>query len=213
MEITKIFKFEACHSVADAYTDRCDRMRGGLHGHSYVVEVNLEGTIKEDGMVMDFSLVKEKINHIIDAFDHTFVVNNEDRVMVKLAPYLSARFIFFPSNPTAENMAEYFCTYIDLALSDKNFTGTDVKSVTVWETTTGKATGLRHKYGYTENSLPPLLVSAAIAEKWTVSEVVTFEKNNGVILTPFPLIRDLDVEVIESESTLKIIASTIKNCK
>jgi 6-pyruvoyltetrahydropterin/6-carboxytetrahydropterin synthase len=211
-EVTKIFRFEACHSVKDAYTDRCDRVRGGLHGHSYVVEVTLEGNIKADGMVLDFSLLKEKFNHIIDAFDHSFIVNSEDKVMIKLAPYLSARFIFFPSNPTAENMARYFFEYIANGLPRLNYRveseKISIKSVVVWETVTGKATCREREY----KSIPPLLVSFAISEKWNEEELSMFHSNCGVELPAYPLISNLDLETLE-DSSLKIIATTTKNCK
>jgi 6-pyruvoyltetrahydropterin/6-carboxytetrahydropterin synthase len=208
MEITKIFRFEASHSVKDAYTGRCDRMRGGLHGHSYVLELTLEGGPRSDGMVIDFSLVKEKYNHIIDAFDHSFIVNSDDKVMVKLAPYISSRFIFFPHNPTAENMAQYFFDYISKNLR-LEFSGIILSEITVWETVTGKATCVRESLADT----PTLVVSADICSKWKPHELDIFTHSNGVTLTPFQLITDLDLQVIESENTLKIIASLDKNCK
>jgi 6-pyruvoyl tetrahydropterin synthase/QueD family protein len=215
IEITKLFRFEASHSVKGAYTCKCDRERtegvgGGIHGHSYLVELTLKGqTNKEDGMVIDFSLVKDKFNHIFDAFDHSFIINNEDKVLVQLIPHLSSRYIIFTGNPTAENMAEYFFNYIGTALDYNNVY---VQQVTVWETVTGKASKTRESSTYTPPS--PLLISTSISSKWTDVEKTTFTENSGLTLPPIPLISSLGIEVLSSEAEIKIWASTQnnKNC-
>jgi 6-pyruvoyltetrahydropterin/6-carboxytetrahydropterin synthase len=209
MQITKILRFEACHSVKDAYTCRCDRERtdntgGGLHGHSYVVEITLDGRIKNDGMVLDFSLLKEHFNYIVDAFDHTTVVNREDKVMKQLIPYLSSRYIIFDTNPTAENMALYFFKYIAACLPTFNHEVT-VHSVTVWETVTGKATCTEAFPG-----VPPMYISASIANNWNEAQKHNFLENNGLVLKPTLLIKDIDIqphEVFGREDSIRIIAT------
>src|SRR5690349_7648862 len=70
--ITKIFRFEAAHRLAD-HQGKCAR----LHGHSYKIEVTLRGPVKDipgesdHGMVMDFadlsSIVK---NAVLEQLDH-----------------------------------------------------------------------------------------------------------------------------------------------
>ena len=205
MKITKIFRFEACHSVKNAYTCRCDREQvgGGIHGHSYVIEVTLDGDVQPDGMVIDFSLLKERFSHIIDAFDHTFIVNSTDNVLVKLAPYLSSRFIIFSGNPTAENMAQYFFNYINAALKLDN-PQVIIDSVTVWETVTGKATCMN-----AESAIVPTLVcSASISSKWSNLETETFITNNGVIMPTYPLISDVQVKVSDWDQSVTITATT-----
>jgi 6-pyruvoyltetrahydropterin/6-carboxytetrahydropterin synthase len=42
---------------------------GQLHGHTYKVEVVLEGEIK-DGMLIDFSDMKRAVNDILNRYDH-----------------------------------------------------------------------------------------------------------------------------------------------
>jgi 6-pyruvoyl-tetrahydropterin synthase len=173
------------------------------------VEVTLDGSVKEDGMVWDFSLLKERFNHILDAFDHTFIVNNEDKVLVKLAPFLSSRFIIFTGNPTAENMSQYFFNYINASLkADPSNTDVIISSVTVWETVTGKAT-----CNHAGNAEVPILIcSNAVTSKWKSQEITTFLNNNGAVLEKSPLIAHLDIEETSDENTLKILA-TFKNCK
>lgn len=204
MEITKIFRFEAAHRLLDSYTIRCQ----SLHGHSYVVELTLEGPVKDDGMVIDFSLVKETCSHIIDAFDHSIIVCSEDTVMIKLAPYLSSRFVLFPFNPTAENMASYFYEYIASILDDKRFAGIRAKAITVWETVTGRAT-CTQSTGIINNCL----VSSAVAEKWSKEEKEIFTNNNGIIVPTLNPISTIDKMIFSEEGILNITATTKKNCK
>ena len=67
MKVTKKSTFEAAHTIKGHIT--C----GNMHGHSYKLEVTLEGPVIE-GMVMDFkelkSLVKERV---IDKLDHEYL--------------------------------------------------------------------------------------------------------------------------------------------
>jgi len=88
-------KFAASHKLDLPYASKC----GKLHGHTWVVEVWLEGPINEDGMVVDFQVIKE----MIDTFDHT---------------YLNDCIPFYNSgaNPTAENLALFFIRTIPHAI-------------------------------------------------------------------------------------------------
>ena len=197
MEITKILRFEACHSVHDAYTDRCDRVRGGIHGHSYVVELTFSGGIQSDGMVLDFSLIKKYFNHITDAFDHSFIVNSEDKVLVSLIPFLSARYIIFPNNPTAENMASYFYDYIHYSIQSL-LLDCKILSVTVWETVTGKATCTAVRFEVPQ----ALLVSHAIYTDWSNDVLTLYARNKGRVLPKYPLIANMDVNIMEKDSII-----------
>ena len=65
MKVTKKFTFEAAHTIKGHIT--C----GNIHGHSYKLEVTVEGPVKENGMVMDFTQLKKIVkNRIIDKLDH-----------------------------------------------------------------------------------------------------------------------------------------------
>lgn len=85
MQICKSFRFEAAH-VLPHHPGKCSR----LHGHSYRLDVYLEGALHEHGpaagMVEDFGFVAEIVEReIIDPLDHS-----------SLNDYLD--------NPTAENI-------------------------------------------------------------------------------------------------------------
>jgi len=92
-------KFCAAHKLV-GYQGPC----GNLHGHTFLVEVWLNGEVsKETGMVVDFKDVK----NAIDQYDHT---------------YLNALPDFLHFQPTAEVIALRLYAKI-----------TGVKKVRVWE--------------------------------------------------------------------------------
>ena len=57
-------RFSACHFIPRH--EKCSR----LHGHSYIVRLRLEGDIGDEGMIMDFVVLKKKLREIIDELDH-----------------------------------------------------------------------------------------------------------------------------------------------
>jgi len=66
MLITKEVTFDAAHFLAD-YHGKCERM----HGHTYALAVTLEGEIQDNGLVIDFALLKQIIkNRILNKLDH-----------------------------------------------------------------------------------------------------------------------------------------------
>lgn len=86
MKISQAFKFEAAHFLPGVpATHRCSR----LHGHSYRVEVLLEGAVDpHTGFVVDFFDLEKSFAGIMDALDHRCL--NEVEGL---------------GNPTAENIA------------------------------------------------------------------------------------------------------------
>lgn len=83
--VTKIVKFETAHQLTDSYSKECQI----IHGHSYKCEVTFEGSIDKDtGMIMDFKLIKEVLQEVVDKYDHQFFTKDT----------------FDGFNPTAENM-------------------------------------------------------------------------------------------------------------
>ena len=130
MTITKKFKFELAHRLVDSYSVKCR----AIHGHSYICEISLQGEhLDETGMLMDFGEVKDKIQHLIDAWDHSFMFWSQDklanhyRAMLAVEPL---RMIEVDYNPTAEGMSYHiFRACIEQGLP--------VSSVRVQETLTG----------------------------------------------------------------------------
>lgn len=86
--ITKRFELAGCHSLKLSYESKCSR----LHGHNWIVTVHCRAKeLNEDGMVVDFSHIKERITGYLDHGNF-----NE----------------LLPFNPTAENIARWICEQI-----------------------------------------------------------------------------------------------------
>ena len=86
-EITVKSEFEAAHFIKN-YPGKCAR----LHGHNWVVEAIVQGDkLNELGILVDFKILKDELNKVLDKFDHQ---------------YLNELEIFTEKNPTAENLAE-----------------------------------------------------------------------------------------------------------
>jgi 6-pyruvoyltetrahydropterin/6-carboxytetrahydropterin synthase len=86
MKITQAFTFEAAHRLPNVpQTHRCYRM----HGHSYRVELCLEGPVGRDtGFVIDFFDVEAAFDPLLRRLDH-YCLNEIEGL----------------ENPTAENIA------------------------------------------------------------------------------------------------------------
>ena len=66
MRVTKRFRFEAAHHLP-GYDGKCARP----HGHGYLLEVTVEGPIRDDGLVFDFYDLKRIVNErVVDRLDH-----------------------------------------------------------------------------------------------------------------------------------------------
>lgn len=86
MKITQAFRFEAAHRLPNVPpTHRCFRM----HGHSYRVELQLEGPVDpRTGFVVDFFDIETAFGPVLSRLDHHCL--NEVEGL---------------ENPTAENIA------------------------------------------------------------------------------------------------------------
>ncbi len=104
--------FAAAHYLRD-YEGPCSR----VHGHNWKVEVEVSASrLDRIGMGLDFKLIKQATNKLIDRLDH--------QNLNELAP-------FDQQNPTAENIAAWL--YRELS-SILNTDVIRVASVTLWET-------------------------------------------------------------------------------
>ena len=71
IELVRTFRFEAAHLLPNVPEGhKCRR----LHGHSYVVDVRLEGEIDERlGWLTDFGDVKKVAQPVFDRLDHYYL--------------------------------------------------------------------------------------------------------------------------------------------
>lgn len=61
-------RFSSCHFIP--MHEKCSR----LHGHSYIVRLRLDGDIGDNGMVMDFVVLKKKLKEMIGEMDHRILL-------------------------------------------------------------------------------------------------------------------------------------------
>jgi 6-pyruvoyltetrahydropterin/6-carboxytetrahydropterin synthase len=66
VRLCREFHFDAAHYLPD-YRGECEN----LHGHTYKLEVTLEGEVGKDGMVLDFGRIKEVVEaEVLSKLDH-----------------------------------------------------------------------------------------------------------------------------------------------
>lgn len=99
--------FDAAHKLEN-YQGKCSH----LHGHRWTVEAFIIGeTLDQTGLLVDFSVLKKKLEKIVEKMDHSFL--NEIKEI---------------GNPTAENLSKYiFYKFNQLPASVK------LEKIRVWE--------------------------------------------------------------------------------
>ncbi len=106
--------FSSAHHLLN-YKGKCEN----IHGHNWKVEVTLKGnTLDTSGILVDFKVLKKKVNEIIDYLDHKDI--NE------IAEFKGI-------SPSSENIAKYI--YFKVKEEFNN-----VFKVSVYETPTSCAT-------------------------------------------------------------------------
>lgn len=82
MNLSCTFQFAASHFLTK-YHGKCEN----LHGHNYKIIITIRGEVQEDGMVIDFKIIKDIVKkHVINVLDHTHLNDTLE-------------------NPSAENLA------------------------------------------------------------------------------------------------------------
>lgn len=168
MIIRKLFKFEGAHIVRNCYTSKC---KYNLHGHSFKVEVFLEGdTLDRAGMLCDFSVLKNEVKDFIESFDHCyFLWNKEPQDFKNFITENFKRWIILPVSPSAENLSVIFYKAVKSIIENTSFSNGErylkVKAVRVHETDTGYAEASEGDLAlYPENA--PFVFSPAVREDW-----------------------------------------------
>ena len=117
-EISVEYAFSAGHALR-GYKGKCEN----VHGHNYKVGVTVAGDqLNSIGLLMDFVDLRAAIKALVERLDHRFLND--------LPP-------FDRLNPSAENLAKYFCDELQPQLRPH---GLRVEALTVWETDTTSAT-------------------------------------------------------------------------
>lgn len=141
MRITRHEEFETSH-LLPGYNGGCGR----LHGHSYKIEVTVNGPQDSDfDMVMDFKDLKKAIKAVVP--DHMFVYYSEDNISKEIAEVLrnnNIECIEYPFYTTAENMVGYYAKLIENYIQEElGYDYIKVDEVKLWETRDSYATWKR----------------------------------------------------------------------
>ena len=117
-EVSVECTFAAGHALR-AYKGKCEN----VHGHNYKVQLVVAGEqLDSAGLLVDFVEVRKTLKELAERLDHRFLND--------LAP-------FDKLNPSAENLAKYFCDELEPHVRNR---GLQVQAVTIWETDTTSAT-------------------------------------------------------------------------
>ena len=79
-----------------------------IHGHSYKMRVDIIGTTDPDGMVLDFYEIDRIVRPYLDAMDHAFVVDSDDKDIIEFLDKHNFKKFIIPHTSTAEHLAMYF---------------------------------------------------------------------------------------------------------
>ena len=106
--------FSAAHQLVK-YDGPCEN----LHGHTFKLQVTIEGeTLDDIGMLVDFHVLKKMISQIHDEFDHKFLNN------------------ILSFSPTSEHLAKYVYHTLKPQIPE----GVRLVEVTIFESETASAT-------------------------------------------------------------------------
>ena len=117
-EINVLSHFSAAHRLRYLH-GKCEE----LHGHNWKVEVSVASNqLGKEGVVIDFGILKQKVEKILKALDHT---------------YLNDLPFFSGIEPSSENIAKYIFDRLKTELKGYHVT---LKKATAWESETSCAT-------------------------------------------------------------------------
>lgn len=122
-------KFSSAHFIT--FGGKCER----LHGHNYGVLVEIEGTLNDDKLVFDFTILKRLTKEICQTLNHRFLLSMRNPHFELIESFDAWEIHFeqkryvFPrtdvvelpiDNSTAERLAEYICQELITRLSSYN---------------------------------------------------------------------------------------------
>ena len=102
--VSKNFSLEMAHRLPS---------HGGLckniHGHSYKIRLTIEGDVSQDkNMVIDYSDLTAIANTVFAKYDHSFLVEQNDTIMLNFLRQNDLRHVLLEKPSTAENLCQIF---------------------------------------------------------------------------------------------------------
>lgn len=106
-----------------------------LHGHRYVIEATFAAEDLDNiGRVIDFGVIRDRLTAWVDEnWDHNTILCDKDRALGDvIEKQISQKIFYLPTNPTAENMAEYLLSTVCKKLFPEN--GVKCTRIRLYET-------------------------------------------------------------------------------
>ncbi|HOJ19683.1 MAG: 6-carboxytetrahydropterin synthase [Ignavibacteriales bacterium] len=103
MKIVREYKWEMGHRLP-FHTGGCRN----LHGHSYKVVLEVEGTPDENGIVIDFYDLDNAVKPLLEKLDHSFIAYEKDTELIEVLKQLDSKMVLVDFQSTAENLCNYF---------------------------------------------------------------------------------------------------------
>lgn len=127
----KQFTFDMAHML-DGHDGKCQN----LHGHTYILQVEVSGSLNETGakksMVVDFADLKDIVKtHILDKMDHAFIydtTSERESQVANLLNNLNSKTYGINTRTTAEEMTRHIFQIL------KTQAALPVSLVRLWET-------------------------------------------------------------------------------
>lgn len=107
MKIAKRFRWEGAHRLP-WHEGPCK----DLHGHSYEMFVEVEGTPDENGLLLDFKHLKQALMPLIEEWDHATLVAQNDAQLLTIMRDARWRHAVLPYDTTAENICVFVAHYL-----------------------------------------------------------------------------------------------------
>ncbi|KYH39750.1 MAG: 6-pyruvoyl tetrahydropterin synthase [Candidatus Bathyarchaeota archaeon B26-2] len=92
------FTFDSAHYTRSS-SERCLN----IHGHTFRLDVEVEGEINPDtGMIMDFALLKKGVREVVEDYDHKVIIpqRDSDKVTFSGPFHKSVKTINYPEATT-----------------------------------------------------------------------------------------------------------------
>lgn len=126
MKVAKEFRWEMGHRLPEHFGN-CKN----IHGHSYKMIVEFEGEVGKNEMIIDFYDVDKIIKPMIDRLDHAFMVNKNDKEVIKFLEKINSKMIVVDFNSTVENICKFVLRETQKFNLPKNISSVSVR---VYET-------------------------------------------------------------------------------
>jgi 6-pyruvoyltetrahydropterin/6-carboxytetrahydropterin synthase len=83
-----------------------------VHGHSYRMRLEFEGTTNENSMLIDFYDIDKIMSPIILKLDHAFLCDAEDEMMINFCKSNDFKYYVMPRVSTVENIVQMLISEI-----------------------------------------------------------------------------------------------------